>query len=108
MVANVLSVVVEPRPVLAAFEGAAESTLLPFLRSSAPPRVNVVVLLVTPLTLACCVEVGTGVVASGGVSLCPGWVSFEVGTLLATSVVVEVLLPLLSLKEGTGGRSESR
>lgn len=113
IVPNVLSVVVEPRPsgspasfVTTAFEGADESTLLPFLRSSAPPGVKVEVLLVTPLILIGAVEeeaAGAGI----GEFLCPVWVSFAGTDFLATSVTVDVLLALLSAREGTGGKSDS-
>jgi hypothetical protein len=113
IVPNVLSVVVDPRPsgrpasfVTTTFDGADESTLLPFLRSSAPPGEKVEALLVTPLILIGAVEeeaVGPGV----GVFLCPGWDSFAAADFLAISVSVDVLLALLSAKDGTGGKSDS-
>jgi len=108
IVPNVLSVVVDVRPVTTAFEGAADSTLLPFLRSSVPPTgENVDALLVTLPTLMGAAEVEV-VAAGAGELLFSGWVSLVVGTFLGASAVVDELLPLLSDRDGTGGKSESK
>jgi len=92
--------------VTTAFDGTDESTLPPFLRSSAAPGEKVEVLLVTPLILIGAVE-EEAVGAGFGEFLCPGWVSFGTADFLAASVMVDVLLALLSATEGTGGKSDS-